>query len=393
MKQSEYNEIDSLLRHLAGSKGSVRAGSAKSIGDELSPHLDADELSSYVEGALPTATRVRYTSHLADCDDCRQMVVQLSLASGVVIKEDSGTQDSAVRSTWKQILAAFFAPAVLRFALPAMALVVVAFAFFAWRQQRETTRFVALNQHADAPSSVQTKEDGGAKQSAGLADKQSGREAQKVERPQPNSTPIMADEETAKENRGNDKKSADAPASGSSAGTVTKESKEKDLPKDQDAMAKPAYATEPAPPPAPKLAVSTLAKAPAKVKEETAEARDESANQREADRSKGNGASTEQAPAAKRADTSRRAGVASTTGGRAGDDEGEMRTVSGRRFQRRNGAWVDNAYNSSASTTSVARGSEQYRALVADEPGIAAIANQLSGEVFLVWKSRAYHIH
>jgi hypothetical protein len=74
------------------------------------------------------------------------------------------------------------------------------------------------------------------------------------------------------------------------------------------------------------------------------------------------------------------------------DEAGESRTVNGRHFQRRSGIWVDASYNSSAATTNFARGSEQYRALIADEPGIDAIVKQLSGEVILVWKGRAYRI-
>jgi hypothetical protein len=38
------------------------------------------------------------------------------------------------------------------------------------------------------------------------------------------------------------------------------------------------------------------------------------------------------------------------------------------------------------------RGSEQYRALVADEPAIKNIADQLDGEIVVVWKGRAYRI-
>jgi hypothetical protein len=53
---------------------------------------------------------------------------------------------------------------------------------------------------------------------------------------------------------------------------------------------------------------------------------------------------------------------------------------------------VDTAYNSSLSVINVARGSEQYRALIADEPGLRRIAEQLSGEVVVVWKGRAYRI-
>jgi hypothetical protein len=48
---------------------------------------------------------------------------------------------------------------------------------------------------------------------------------------------------------------------------------------------------------------------------------------------------------------------------------------------------------SGRATVNVTRGSEQYRALVADEPGLRTIAEQLGGEVVVVWKSRAYRIH
>jgi hypothetical protein len=40
----------------------------------------------------------------------------------------------------------------------------------------------------------------------------------------------------------------------------------------------------------------------------------------------------------------------------------------------------------------VARGSEQYRVLVADEPSIRTIADQLDGEIVVVWKGRNYRI-
>jgi hypothetical protein len=70
----------------------------------------------------------------------------------------------------------------------------------------------------------------------------------------------------------------------------------------------------------------------------------------------------------------------------------ERRSAGGRQFVRRGGAWTDTAYRGQA-TTSVRRGSDQYRALVADEPGLRAIADQLGGEVIIVWNGRAYRIH
>jgi hypothetical protein len=71
-------------------------------------------------------------------------------------------------------------------------------------------------------------------------------------------------------------------------------------------------------------------------------------------------------------------------------EEVETRSVSGRRFRRQGNAWIDTAYDGSPGAMSVGRGSEQFRALMADEPGLRAIVQQLGGEVVVVWKNRAY---
>jgi len=74
------------------------------------------------------------------------------------------------------------------------------------------------------------------------------------------------------------------------------------------------------------------------------------------------------------------------------DGEHETRTVSGKRFRRQGSAWIDTAYDSSHETINISRGSEQFRALVADEPGIRTIAEEFNGVVIVVWKGRAYRI-
>ena len=76
----------------------------------------------------------------------------------------------------------------------------------------------------------------------------------------------------------------------------------------------------------------------------------------------------------------------------ASDDEAEVRTVGGHRFTKRGRVWVDALYDSDGATTIVSRGSEQYRSLMGDEPGLRAIVEQFSGEVVVVWKARAYRI-
>jgi hypothetical protein len=74
------------------------------------------------------------------------------------------------------------------------------------------------------------------------------------------------------------------------------------------------------------------------------------------------------------------------------DSQATARVVAGRRFRRENNVWIDTAYSPSTPTTNITRGSEQYRALVGDEPDLGRIAEQLDGEVIVVWKGKAYRI-
>ena len=78
--------------------------------------------------------------------------------------------------------------------------------------------------------------------------------------------------------------------------------------------------------------------------------------------------------------------------GGVADMKTDIRTVAGRRFRKHNGVWVDTAYDSSKDAVTLSRGSEQYRALVADEPAIKTIADQLEGEIIVVWKGHTYRI-
>ena len=80
MKEPKNNEVDLLLRSLAQSRG--ESPLQRSDDDSFSEHLDADELNSYAEGLVPAAARSRYTEHLADCADCRRVVIGLTQAAG-----------------------------------------------------------------------------------------------------------------------------------------------------------------------------------------------------------------------------------------------------------------------------------------------------------------------
>jgi hypothetical protein len=68
----------------------------------------------------------------------------------------------------------------------------------------------------------------------------------------------------------------------------------------------------------------------------------------------------------------------------------ETRSVGGRKFRRQNNSWVDQKFKpSSMSLKSVARGSDEFQAL---DSGLRSIAQQLGGEIIVVWKGKAYLI-
>jgi hypothetical protein len=70
----------------------------------------------------------------------------------------------------------------------------------------------------------------------------------------------------------------------------------------------------------------------------------------------------------------------------------ETRTAAGHRFRREGGVWVDVNYRPSMRSTGVRRGTEAFRALVADVPEVGRVAEAIGGEVILVVGGRAYSI-
>jgi hypothetical protein len=77
------------------------------------------------------------------------------------------------------------------------------------------------------------------------------------------------------------------------------------------------------------------------------------------------------------------------TEGSDSGDKSETRSAGGRKFRRQGNAWVDQKFKSSMSLKNVARGSDEFSSL---DSGLRAIAQQLSGELIVVWKGKAYLI-
>jgi len=396
MKQETNNEIDLLLRRLGRRDGlSVPAAGG---------HLDADELNAYAENVLPVAARARYTEHLAECARCRELVVQLSSAAGVLVAPE--TVKVAAPSVLKKFLASLFSPMVLRYAAPALGLIVVAVIGLVVLRRNNSRDLVTQVQQA--PVSVTQNEP--------IAKPYSGEFGKQKTEPGAEGRGKQAPENT---------KSAEPVAAPTTAPAVTPQPSGR-----QDAAGKreqvavvsepPPLATEAPKPVAqtedkrqevvivepPKGAVAaTPAVQPSANRNFEEARRDRQDTDLAADRAtRGN----RKAPATA---ASRSAGGIAKVGdnevdklGKAEtkekaaedkdakkDDSAETRSVGGRRFRKQRGIWIDTAYDS-GSTTNLTRGSEQYRALVGDEPTIKTIADQLEGEIIVVWKGRAYRI-
>lgn len=400
MKQANNNEVDLLLRSLARGreKSQSQSGWGWEDGKASADHLDADELNSYAEGVVPAPARARYMEHLADCEACRGIVIGLTQASGAAGRYEVQEQKSG--SNFWRTLTAFFSPAVLRFAVPALVLTaVIGIGSLAlWQQPRGT--FIAQNEPAGSSSSSD----------APVSTDQALRtRTDATPSSVPSATESAAKNQVLREESDlqDQKTRVDKAPLTPTESTVAKAPALKDSPQPGDdagvATTRP-YAPEPkaAADPSPPAALGRAEKS-AEFAKEQQEKRDDQSRSRDAFRVQSDG---EHGPNRSRSNTApaasqRNAGVMGGRGPNAdknkkvGEDkvnEVETRTVSGRRFARAGGVWVDTDYESTQAAIKVARGSDQFRALVADEPGIRAIAAQLGGVVIVVWKNRAYRI-
>jgi hypothetical protein len=396
MKRASNNEIDLLLRKLARHEtdpakttqgdGGVPAGVA---GD----HLDADELNAYAENAVPTTSRIRYTEHLADCAMCRKLVVELSRSA--TVSASYSTVETKAPSSLKQFLAWLFSPLVLRYVGPAFAVIAVVAVALVVLQQKRTIDFVAQNQRGSSSTLVGENEE---KAKAPVLKDNVSEKATTASGEQQQS-------DTRAVNRAAREDTQKAQAF-DKATTDDSRKMAKEAPRDEAssvaAEAPPKFAPEPAAAPAPKPVANEVEtdkevarqKKPAAVEEAGSKEGDANSKLDRISASRSGPQKTESLPVAGRSVQgilSKDAPARVASEKRARNDE-DVRSIAGRRFIKKGGVWVDSAYDSSRPTVNLSRGSEQYRALIADEPGIRTIAEQLDGEVVVVWKGRVYRI-
>lgn len=373
MKQETNNEMDLLLRRLGRRDDAV-------VPED---HLDADELNAYAENTLPAAARARYTVHLSECASCRSLVVQLSSSAGVVAATDSAVVPEP--SGFRKFLASLFTPMVLRYAAPALGLIVVAAIGFVVLRRNQPEGHVARNITSETQQQPVASPAASASENFVFS----------VSNPTP--SPGRADEERKQKNEpAQPAPPPNAPPAVTSVeADVSKEKAVAQPKREEQATAgnePPPVKTAPAPTPeqSPRAAETEVAKNEVKVQPV---ARPQAADKalRGAQRDDKDSFARAKKPADAVSAPASGSGAKIQAGG-VDNTTANTRTVAGRRFRKQGSVWVDTAYDSSKDAVTLARGSEQYRALVADEPAIKTIADQLEGEIIVVWKGHTYRI-
>ena len=430
MKQANSTEIDRLLqRHARRWNAAASSGrSEESVGASgvgasdagAGAHLDADEMSAYAEGALPSAAHARYMAHLADCDSCRKIVTDLMLTGEAKAEQAASNAVREVvpsKSLWS-VIAALFAPPVMRYAMPALLLVgIIVVALVATRNRKED-QMVALNEQKPAESAVRKEEapppavqpTPGESVGANTSTPTTGTNQPTA---QPSATPsdglLAKNKDVAQTPPAPTTTSpapSGAPATSPEQGRNLNDQLYENIPKaapppppaeQSRAASKPVAKERPAEEmeareqnevdKSSRTETTDLARSKDEARDDAAAAGGRATGQAEAPQAGAKTTATRTRPAARRGE-----GAGADAKGDLGSST-ETRSVEGRRFRRQGNAWVDTAYKSSRSTINVARGSDQYRALVADEPKIGRIADQLGGEVILIWMGKAYRIY
>jgi hypothetical protein len=379
-------------------------------------------------------------SHIADCDDCRKQASALAISSGAVVRTEESPSTVVEGHSFWQVLVGLFALPVLRYAaFAAVVLIAAGVAFVALRQSRQSrsdSPLIAASEPANQQRESAVKPPSALQEGTG-GNKQANTETRSVPSPQLSA----GNDQRAKADTATNTKPAEAPVSGlmKEAPPAAPITAEKKAPQGQVAQTAPSYAPAPPgdiaaqkkqeyyrelqtgsgisgprqqqqqlkvdtadkfgqererdankdvrtddlarksgapasvavnqPPPSPRRSVDEKAKGPMRNMENNTNAinRNENVSRAEAPKTASTGgsdrAATEEAP--------------------------QTRSAGGRKFRKQGAAWVDQKFKSSMTLKSVSRGSDAFDEL---DSGLRSIAQQLGGEVIVVWKGKAYLI-
>jgi len=357
--------IDALLRSSPEKKGVL-------VGDRPSAHLSADEISLFVENALPKDVRQLHLIHFAECDRCRAVLANAIRLSDVQAFEGGSPMVDArpvIDAPWYRRL---FAMPNLAYAMGGLVLLFSGFIGYTLIQNTGSDTamlsdpaesraaepataaadepYVFMDSAANAASNTSSTAANSAivpgspfvpnSNAARTASASNSASTLEVARSRDEADLMMA------------KPAAAAPADASPTGLNKAEAESKvNAKREMNELPTVGRQTQEAlpPPPAKSLPVP----------------KDDAAGER-----------------SKASDAAKMKSV-----GRLSTDTAR-RQISGKTFERRDGTWYDSAYTGQP-LTEVRRGTVDYRKL---DSGLRRTADDLGGTVVIVWKTKAYRI-
>jgi len=393
MEHEFDKEMDALLRKAAPPSGVLP-------GDAAKLHLDADELTAFAENALPEKSRRIYTQHLAECDPCRKTLSNFILlhAEAEPAMATAAVPVVAVSVPWYRKL---FATRNLAYTMSALVLVFGGLLGIIVLQNSYLGEGTSVSQMPEEQSVVDAPARLESANKVGLAANANANTATNAAGEIPRSIGVAESEPAAITD--SDRAAAPPPAPVPMIAATPAPSLMLDV---TDKAAGQAAAPKDAP-------KTDRDEAKAKT-EEKAQVRELSARNRQsadelsvtqqqntqlnrqvmpdtsspkktagpsrADVTRDNRSSDDFKEAEKRAPTALK-DSASGSGAR-------MRSVGGKKFELKQGAWYDTAYRGQR-TTNVRRDNDEYRKL---DSGLRNIADNIGGTVIVVWKDKAYRI-
>ena len=390
-------------------------------------HLDPDEMNAFAEGALPQAARANYVSHLAECDECRRQVADLSIASGAVNRAEQTVIGKPERVGFWASLAGLFAVPVLRYA--AFAVVLVAVGGIA---------FLALRQRTGSPASLVARNEGDQSQpqsavkpatdtNNGLTNSNGSRSDTQSSLPAPAATqPPASQLPGGAAGRQEELRPADTTTAPTVPAEPMKAPEIAEKKADQPIIASKApYPFSPAPPgegqgtrvQSQTGGLANVSGGPKQQQQQITQSDKPIQTERERDATKdarlddANRKADSTALAVRRSNDEKLKGgpsrnmdnlainnrssnevvraEAPKTEDRDSGEAAQTRSAGGHKFRKQGNAWVDQKFKSSLSLKNVARASDEFASL---DSGLRSIAQQISGEVIVVWKGKAYLI-
>lgn len=363
------NEIDALLRKARGSTEAAETAA------DLA-HLDADEIAAFAENALPEKTRQAYIVHFAACDRCRKILSQSILLNAEAAHSAAAAPEIAApvvqRPAWRQRL---FGMPTVAYTMGALVLLFSGFlGLMVWQNMgggAENSRVAQSEPYSTAANS-----NAAAANTAGSAVNAAETAANTMAA---SNTTVIAQAPSSMANA--------AEPMGRSLATPRTDEQTETLGQVADNKVQQPAAAAP-PPPAPKVL-----REEAKSADSLAQSKDD----RKAELDKEKQQTTTEMQAMKqeapvsvmRSKPTLSKKAPDITPLADGPEPGvTARTVSGRTFTKKDGAWYDTAYHGQ-STINVRRGTDAYKKL---DSGLRKIANALTGTVVTVWKGKAYRI-